>query len=292
MTGGGGAIVQQAPSLQSLSPEGMIFYAFFADGYSFRQYYEFLRQSVGTAPLFVTGKDIRISTGNDRKTLQTSCIFRGCDLTRYHFNVANASHRDAKPTPYHVVNYDLVTLYGLVKTIGKKDSVAICQHIAYPNFLFVLTGSRTSMRTNYIVTLDSIPTSYQVKDLDQIPSDCPNVTIPLSEWSDLMDILGKTGSHFANFRCYSKGMYIGSASSNGCGLTQDSWGDISSGGDPQQSVDVPVAKDVVKALGKTSNFHDKGIVRVYARSDGFIRHEIPLAAYALVTIYLMGGPSA
>lgn len=291
MTGGASTVAHEAPSLQSLNPEGIIFYAYFTDGYALRQYFEFLRQSVQTAPLFVTAKDIRISAGNDRKTLQTSCVLRRCDLTRFCFNIAHASHRDAK-TPYHAINYDLISLYGLIKTVAKKESVAICQHIAHPNFLFVLTGDRSSMRTSYIRTLDSEPTSYGVRDLDQIPSDCPNVTIPLSEWSGLMNDLGKTGSHFSSFKCYSRGMYIGSVSSNGCGLTQDSWGDISSGSDPHQSVDVPVTKDIVKALGKTLHFHDKGIVRVYARSDGLIRHEIPLSAYGLVTIYVMGGASA
>lgn len=271
----------------TLSSDGLVFMIQFSSAYAFRQLYEFFRLSVSSAALFLTRDTIRVSTGNGRKSLQILCAIEGWNTGGYQLNVALASRKEA-PEPYHVINFNFTDFYSVIKTIGKKDLLIMYQHTSSPHSLILMTGQRRTNLTQHVIRLiDSDPPIFDVRDPDKIPTHMPNITIPLSEFTSFITDTGKSGAPCTIFRCYSRGVHIFNETANGGHQTSSSWGIIPEGEDAFRNVTVSVTKDIVKALGKTSNFHSEGIVRFYARSDGLIRLEIPLSVYGTVVIYLL-----
>lgn len=292
------SFAMQTPMMtMSQSPQfHTVFNVDFADGYTFRQLFEFSKVSVSCAPMFFQEDSIYVERDNGSHTLLLRCKINSRDLTGYKVEPTLFNDPDKKR---HVIVFDLTEFQIQIKSIAKKEGLRIFQYAEYPQYVFghPYGGNKNGQGVITFITQRYEHATYNIKD--GITNETqPNAVISLPAFCNACSNVLRAKYPYAIFYVYPKGFYMTSGNQTGSTCRENNWGDCSGyvevkGSNPFQMVSVQpfvsyVPLNVVKALVKTSNFHSSGIVRIYSTVNQLVRIEIPIGCYAEVVLLIRG----
>jgi hypothetical protein len=293
------------------APQTVVAFADFSDGHTIRQMFEFFRVGLPCAPMIFTEQGIYIERANGFKTLLVRCAISRKNLVGYSFD----RRRCNDPTRQrHIINFELPDFNTQVKSLAKKEGIRIYQSAENPDFVFgqLYGGNKsTSQGVIFFRSREFEPATYKVDPVG--PETIPNQVISLLSFCSACTNAARSKYPYAQIIVYPNGLRIVAGNETGSTGRRDVWGDCS--GYVRQTRKVvrkaenPTDPDIeelkeevvqvepfitcvpladIRALMKTANLHQSGIVRVYSTRNQLTRLEIPAGSLCELTIILQG----
>lgn len=252
------------------------------NGYDFRQFYEFLNQSVDTSslPLYFSKDGIFINKGNGLETFNCDAFFDKNQLIEYF--VDDKRWNDPE-NQCHVVNVNFKKLYNYIKKISKKESFCLCQYVERQNEIYLSSYGGKSKGFNVLRTeLITNNSKYDIKD-NVLENSEPNVKIPASDFSNACKEATTSGSETCIIKCSSEGMRIMFSDNLKEVNRYYEWGDF----DSRSFYSTKVKKSLLKGLVKTGNFNSIGIISICCGVDGIVRLETNIGSFGNATMHII-----
>lgn len=266
----------------------------FVDGYTFRQQWEFYKQSLSCAPMFFTENGVSIRRGNGTTTLIVDTLMRDDDLMDHYVDKTRWNWKDC-----HVINVNLKDFHGHIKSVAMKESVRIYQYAEYPELVFIQLYGGNKNSNGYITvrTEKFEPIDYHIDDGSK-ETDKPNVKVPLAMFCTACGNVARVKFPYAVLRVYPKGAHLMAGNEIGTSSRNAHWGDCSGIVESKSRLAVKgktktpvvystkIPLDVVKAMVKMTNFNKGGLLSIYGNGDGVVRLQTPVGHYAAARIHL------
>jgi hypothetical protein len=282
----------------------LVFYIDFHDGYAFRQLMEFLKLTVTSIPMYFSQNGISILQGNGNGSVVVNINIKGHELLTYYFNkeLANTKEEDEV---YHLVCFNVSKFRDTIKSTARKEGIRIFQYANDTTVhIQVYGGNKNGEGGTSIETQTYTPTQYEMSGFEQSIYQ-PNCKSPLSEFCNSCGQFGKVKStKYTNFICYEKGVKVTAYSETGVISMFKKWGECKDEEDTPTIVgknkvvystkktkpidntfNVKMPIDVIKALSKLSNLTNNGIMRIYCETNDIIRFMVSISYYAELIIY-------
>jgi hypothetical protein len=275
-----------------------VVYVDFSDGHTVRQIFEFFRAGLPCAPMMFTERGIEIERANGFASLFVRCFISRRNLISYSFNKARCND---PAQSRHIINFDLPGFNTQVKSLAKKEGIRLAQYAENPDYIFgqPYGGVKTtSQGAIFFRSQQYEPVTYRIND-EITPDTIPNQVISLSSFCSACINACRSKYPYAYIMTYPDGVRIVAGNETGSTGRRDAWGDCSGfanrinrdGVEEKVQIEpfvtcIPLAD--IKALTKTSNLHQSGIVRVYSSRQQLTRLEIPAGSLCEITIILQG----
>lgn len=256
----------------------------FFDGYTFRQFFEFLKQSVQSSPLYFSKRGILIDKGNELGTFNCETFFDKDQLTEY---FVDENHWNSPDNKCHIVNINFKKLFVFVKKISKKESFCLCMYREKPFEIFVSCFGGTNKGNAYIGADNYLDTlKYEIED-GFSKTDEPNIKIPLCEFSNACKEAGSLNSDHCFIKCTENGLKIICNDILKESGKDYSWGDTDTKNNTKTYYTTKVKTSVLKGLNKLINFNSRGVISIYCKMNGIIRAETTLGTFGTSTLHII-----